>query len=104
MPKLQHALDVTEELSILTNPVNTSTSIFPQDLNTTVYILENTVDLLLEADKMKFEPIINEVKSNLPIFLLLNIASKMNNIINAAIRYIELNLFSLILMTVFSCY
>ena len=39
------ALDIVSELAIYTDP--TSISIFPRDLNTSNYIITNTVDLLL---------------------------------------------------------
>ena len=42
---LAMALDIVSELAIYTDP--TSISIFPRDLNTSNYIITNTVDLLL---------------------------------------------------------
>jgi len=42
---LAMALDIVSELAIYTDP--TSISIFPRDLNTSNYVITNTVDLLL---------------------------------------------------------
>ena len=42
---LAMALDIVSELTTLTEP--TTVSIFPRDLNTSNYIITNTVDLLL---------------------------------------------------------